>query len=168
MRIGMLTGGGDCPGLNAVIRAIVRKGEGVYGHNIVGFRHGWRGVIEGEIVELDTATHPGPPAAGRHDPRSSRTNPFKTDDGVAQVLETLRDERVDALIAIGGEDTLGVAREARRRRRPGRRRAEDDRQRPVGDRLHVRLRHRGADRDRRDRPAAHDGRESTTGSWSSR
>ena len=55
MRIGVLTGGGDCPGLNAVIRAIVRKGEGIYGHQIVGFRHGWRGVLDGEVVELTLA-----------------------------------------------------------------------------------------------------------------
>ena len=64
MRIGMLTGGGDCPGLNAVIRAVVRKGEGVYGHNLVGFRHGWRGVIECETVELTTDQHPRDPATG--------------------------------------------------------------------------------------------------------
>jgi len=109
MRIGMLTGGGDCPGLNAVIRAVVRKGEGVYGHEFLGFRHGWRGVMEREIVELNTASTRGILPRGGTILRSSRTNPFKTDDGVAAVLDTLRDERVDALIAIGGEDTLGVA-----------------------------------------------------------
>jgi len=109
MRIGVLTGGGDCPGLNAVIRAIVRKGEGVYGHNLLGFRHGWRGVIECETVELTTASTRGLLPRGGTILGSSRTNPFKTDDGVARVLDTLRREHVDSLIAIGGEDTLGVA-----------------------------------------------------------
>ena len=109
MRIGVLTGGGDCPGLNAVIRAIVRKGEGVYGHNIVGFRHGWRGVIECETVALTTTTTRGLLARGGTILGSSRTNPYKTDDGVARALDTLRRERIDALIAVGGEDTLGVA-----------------------------------------------------------
>jgi len=109
MRIGVLTGGGDCPGLNAVIRAVVRKGEGVYGHSIVGFRHGWRGVIECETVALTTATTRGLLSRGGTILGSSRTNPYKTDDGVARALDTLHRERIDALIAIGGEDTLGVA-----------------------------------------------------------
>jgi ATP-dependent phosphofructokinase / diphosphate-dependent phosphofructokinase len=109
MRIGVLTGGGDCPGLNAVIRAIVRKGEGVYGHNIVGFRHGWRGVITCETVELTTAATRGILPRGGTILGSSRTNPYTSDDGVARALDTLSRERIDALIAIGGEDTLGVA-----------------------------------------------------------
>lgn len=109
MRIGVLTGGGDCPGLNAVIRAVVRKGEGVYGHNVVGFRHGWRGVVECETLELTTASTRGILPRGGTILGSSRTNPFTTDDGVARVLDTLRRERIDALVAIGGEDTLGVA-----------------------------------------------------------
>ena len=69
MRIGMLTGGGDCPGLNAVIRAVVRKGEGQYGHTIVGYRHGWRGVLDAESVNLSEDNVRGLLAAGRHDPR---------------------------------------------------------------------------------------------------
>jgi ATP-dependent phosphofructokinase / diphosphate-dependent phosphofructokinase len=109
MRIGVLTGGGDCPGLNAVIRAIVRKGEDVYGHNVLGFRHGWRGVIECQTAELTTENTRGILPRGGTILGSSRTNPFKTDDGVERVLDTLRREHVDALIAIGGEDTLGVA-----------------------------------------------------------
>lgn len=109
MRIGVLTGGGDCPGLNAVIRAVVRKGEGQYGHNLVGFRHGWRGVIECETVDLTTANTRGILHRGGTILGSSRTNPYKTDDGVARVLDTLQRERIDALIPIGGEDTLGVA-----------------------------------------------------------
>jgi 6-phosphofructokinase 1 len=109
MRIGVLTGGGDCPGLNAVIRAVVRKGAGVHGHNLVGFRHGWRGVMEGETTDLTLATTRGLLPRGGTILGSSRTNPFKADDGVARVLDTLRRERIDALVAIGGEDTLGVA-----------------------------------------------------------
>jgi 6-phosphofructokinase len=108
MRVGVLTGGGDCPGLNAVIRGIVRKGEGVYGHNVLGFRHGWRGVIEDEAVDLTVASTRGILPRGGTILGSSRTNPYGTDDGVARALDTLRRERVDALIAIGGEDTLGV------------------------------------------------------------
>src|SRR5437667_7872741 len=109
MRIGLLTGGGDCPGLNAVIRAVVRKGEGVYGHNVVGFRHGWRGVIDCETVELTTANTRGLLHRGGTILGSSRTNPYKTEDGVAQVHDTVDRERIAALIAVGGEDTLGVA-----------------------------------------------------------
>jgi ATP-dependent phosphofructokinase / diphosphate-dependent phosphofructokinase len=109
MRIGVLTGGGDCPGLNAVIRAVVRKGEGVYGHNIVGFRHGWRGVVEDEMVDLTKSSTSGLLPRGGTILGSSRTNPFNSDDGVARVLDTLGRERIDSLIAVGGEDTLGVA-----------------------------------------------------------
>jgi 6-phosphofructokinase 1 len=109
MRIGMLTGGGDCPGLNAVIRAVVRKGEGFHGDQLVGFRHGWRGVIDGESVELTIAGTRGLVHRGGTILGTSRTNPFQTDDGTARVLDTLARERIDALIAIGGEDTLGVA-----------------------------------------------------------
>src|SRR6266550_1225398 len=109
MRIGLLTGGGDCPGLNAVIRAVVRKGEGVYGHNVVGFRHGWSGVIECNTVELTTANTRGLLHRGGTILGSSRTNPYKTEDGVARVLDTIERERIDALIPVGGEDTLGVA-----------------------------------------------------------
>jgi 6-phosphofructokinase 1 len=109
MRIGMLTGGGDCPGLNAVIRAVVRKGEGIYGHELVGFRHGWRGVIEDETMELTIAGTRGLIHRGGTLLGTSRTNPFKADDGVERVLDTLAREHIDALVVIGGEDTLGVA-----------------------------------------------------------
>ena len=109
MRVGVLTGGGDCPGLNAVIRGIVRKGEGVHGHNVVGFRHGWRGLIEDTAIDLTLASTRGILPRGGTILGSSRTNPYSTDDGVARVLDTLQRERIDALIAIGGEDTLGVA-----------------------------------------------------------
>jgi ATP-dependent phosphofructokinase / diphosphate-dependent phosphofructokinase len=109
MRIGILTGGGDCPGLNAVIRAVVRKGEGIYGHEIVGFRHGWRGVLEDETMELTISSTRGLLHRGGTILGTSRTNPYKTEGGVGPALETLARDRIDALIAIGGEDTLGVA-----------------------------------------------------------
>ncbi len=109
MRIGVLTGGGDCPGLNAVLRAVTRKGIEVHGHEIVGFRNGWQGPLDGLTTPL-----------GLHDVEhildrggtilgSSRTNPIKQDNGVARIKQTLADQQVDTLIAIGGEDTLGVA-----------------------------------------------------------
>ncbi|CAN5274438.1 6-phosphofructokinase [soil metagenome] len=109
MRVGMLTGGGDCPGLNAVLRAAVRKGEQHYGDQLVGYRNGWRGVIEGEAEELNVERMRGTLPRGGTMLGSSRTNPYKIDGGVERLKKTLADGGVDALIAIGGEDTLGVA-----------------------------------------------------------
>jgi 6-phosphofructokinase 1 len=109
MRIGMLTGGGDCPGLNAVIRGVVRKGEEHYGHTLVGYRHGWRGVVAGESIEMTVASVRGLLPRGGTVLGTSRTNPYKSPDGAAKVVATLQRDNVDALIAIGGEDTLGVA-----------------------------------------------------------
>jgi len=109
MRIGVLTGGGDCPGLNAVIRAVVRKGEVRLGHEFVGFRHGWRGVLERQTMELSVATTRGILHRGGTILGTSRTNPFSGDGGADQVEESLAALGVDALIAIGGEDTLGAA-----------------------------------------------------------
>lgn len=109
MRVGLLTGGGDCPGLNAVIRAIVRKGETQFGDELVGFRDGWRGVIEGSTMPLDVEACRGILPRGGTILGTSRTNPYKVDGGVARVHETLEAQAIDALIAIGGEDTLGVA-----------------------------------------------------------
>jgi 6-phosphofructokinase 1 len=109
MKVGMLTGGGDCPGLNAVLRAAVRKGEVHYGDELVGFRDGWRGVIENDTTPLDVERMRGTLPRGGTVLGSSRTNPYKTDDGPSRVEQTLRTLGVDALIAIGGEDTLGVA-----------------------------------------------------------
>src|SRR5512133_1000657 len=109
MRIGVLTGGGDCPGLNAVIRAVVRKGVGAYGHEFVGFRDGWRGPIDGESVTLDVQAVRGILPRGGTILGSSRTNPYKVDGGVERIVENLAKLEVDALVAIGGEDTLGVA-----------------------------------------------------------
>ncbi len=110
MRIGVLTGGGDCPGLNAVIRAVVRKGVGVYGHEFVGFRDGWRGPLYGDTMPLTVAAVRGILPRGGTILGSSRTNPFKEPDGVQRVRGSLAENGVDALIAIGGEDTLGVAK----------------------------------------------------------
>src|SRR5687768_6658366 len=110
MRIGVLTGGGDCPGLNAVIRAVVRKGINVHGHEFVGFRYGWAGVLSNEAVELTHETTKGILHLGGTILGTSRTNPYKVDGGVENLKATLRDRGVDALIPIGGEDTLGVAR----------------------------------------------------------
>jgi ATP-dependent phosphofructokinase / diphosphate-dependent phosphofructokinase len=109
VRIGMLTGGGDCPGLNAVIRAVVRSGIDEFGDQLVGFRDGWRGVLESSYIDLDIEATRGILPRGGTILGSSRTNPYKRDDGVDQVRRTLADLNVDALIAIGGEDTLGVA-----------------------------------------------------------
>ncbi|MDQ6909476.1 MAG: 6-phosphofructokinase [Actinomycetota bacterium] len=109
MRVGLLTGGGDCPGLNAVIRAVVRKGERHYGDELVGFRDGWRGAMHGDLMVLDIERCRGILPRGGTMLGTSRTNPYKIDGGPHQVLDTLRANRVDSLIAIGGEDTLGVA-----------------------------------------------------------
>ncbi|GAA0728118.1 6-phosphofructokinase [Dactylosporangium roseum] len=109
MRIGVLTGGGDCPGLNAVIRAVVRKGISTYGHEFVGFRDGWRGPLEGVTRELGIAQVRGILPRGGTILGSSRTNPFKIDGGVEKIKSNLADLGIDALVAIGGEDTLGVA-----------------------------------------------------------
>src|SRR5215211_9412220 len=109
VRIGVLTGGGDCPGLNAVIRAVVRRGIDDHGHEIVGFRDGWRGPIEGAHEELSVESTRGILPRGGTILRSSRTNPFKRDDGPDLIRGTLDSLRVDGLIAIGGEDTLGAA-----------------------------------------------------------
>jgi len=109
MRIGLLTGGGDCPGLNAVIRAVVRKGIDAYGDQLIGFRDGWRGVLEAQFDELTHESIRGILPRGGTILGSSRTNPYKRDDGLDLVRETLSDFSIDGLIAIGGEDTLGVA-----------------------------------------------------------
>ena len=109
MRIGVLTGGGDCPGLNAVIRAVVRKAVDLYGDQVVGFRDGWRGVLDGSFTDLTLESVRGILPRGGTILGSSRTNPYKRDDGVDRVRRTLSDFRLDGLIAIGGEDTLGVA-----------------------------------------------------------
>ncbi len=109
MRVGVLTGGGDCPGLNAVIRAVVRKGVDVHGLEFVGYRDGWKGPLEGLTMDLGIPQVRGILPRGGTILGSSRTNPFKIDGGVEQIKDNLDRDGVDALIAIGGEDTLGVA-----------------------------------------------------------
>lgn len=109
-RIGLLTGGGDCPGLNAVIRAAVRKGIKVHGHEFVGFRGGWAGLLEDDAIELDLASVRGILHRGGTILGTSRTNPYKVDGGIDRLRATLESRGVDALIPIGGDDTLGVAR----------------------------------------------------------
>jgi 6-phosphofructokinase 1 len=113
MRVGVLTGGGDCPGLNAVIRAIVRRGIQEYGLEFVGFRDGWRGPLEADTVPLDVSAVRGILPRGGTILGSSRTNPFKDSgpgrSGVERIKDNLSGLGVDALVVIGGEDTLGVA-----------------------------------------------------------
>src|ERR1700723_3034126 len=113
MRVGVLTGGGDCPGLNAVIRAVVRRGIQEYGLEFVGFRDGWRGPLEADTMPLDINAVRGILPRGGTILGSSRTNPFKETGpgrtGVERIKDNLSGLGVDALIVIGGEDTLGVA-----------------------------------------------------------
>jgi ATP-dependent phosphofructokinase / diphosphate-dependent phosphofructokinase len=109
MRLGLLTGGGDCPGLNAVIRAVVRKAIDAYGDELIGFRDGWRGPLENSFVELTIESTRGILPRGGTILGSSRTNPYKREDGAQPVRDTLARHELDGLIAIGGEDTLGVA-----------------------------------------------------------
>jgi phosphofructokinase-like protein len=109
MRVGVLTGGGDCPGLNAVIRAVVRKGVTEHGFEFVGYRDGWKGPLEGLTMELGVQQCRGILPRGGTILGSSRTNPFKIENGVERIKDNLAKDGVDALVAIGGEDTLGVA-----------------------------------------------------------
>lgn len=108
MRIGILTGGGDAPGLNAVIRAIVRRGM-QYNHETIGIRHGWRGFFDRDYVPMGRAQISGILHRGGTILGTSRTNPFKKENGEQTILRQLEEQKIDALIPIGGEDTLGVA-----------------------------------------------------------
>jgi 6-phosphofructokinase len=101
MRIGILTGGGDCPGLNAVIRAVVRKGIFHYHDEFVGFLEGWRGVIENHSMGLDLNSVGGILPRGGTILRTSRTNPSKRPDGFDRCMATIQAHKIDALIAIG-------------------------------------------------------------------
>jgi 6-phosphofructokinase 1 len=109
MKIGMLTGGGDCPGLNAVIRAVVRKGTFTYQDEFIGFMEGWRGLMDNTCMPLDLDSVGGILPRGGTILRTSRTNPSKHHDGIDRCLATLENNHIDALIAIGGDDTLSVA-----------------------------------------------------------
>ncbi len=108
MKIGVLTGGGDAPGLNAVIRAVVRKCL-ANGHEMIGIREGWRGILENKYETLDRNSVSGILHRGGTILATSRTNVYKTEDGEAKVIKNMKDNGIDALVAIGGEDTLGVA-----------------------------------------------------------
>jgi 6-phosphofructokinase 1 len=108
MRVAVLTGGGDCPGLNAVIRAVTRRTLD-RGGEVMGVRGGWSGLIEGELVQLGYREISGILPRGGTIIGTTRTNPYKLEGGVERVLATFARERLDALVAIGGEDTLGVA-----------------------------------------------------------
>jgi 6-phosphofructokinase 1 len=107
-RIGILTGGGDCPGLNAVIRAVARRSF-QRGYDVVGVRDGWRGLVEEELEPLGPREISGILPRGGTILGTTRTNPYKLDGGVDRVLEAFERAGLDALVAIGGEDTLGVA-----------------------------------------------------------
>ena len=109
MRIGMLTGGGDCPGLNAVIRAAVRKGINHYGDEFVGFMEGWRGVIDDKTMPLDLTTTSGILQKGGTILRSSRTNVKKVEGGFEKCLSNIKKHNLDALIALGGDDTQSIS-----------------------------------------------------------
>ncbi len=109
MRVGVLTGGGDCPGLNAVIRAIVRKGTRVHGDEIVGFLDGYQGVVDQRLVPLDVSALRGKLPIGGTILGTSRYQPFMDDDGVERFRDCLGQQGIDAVIAIGGEGTLGCA-----------------------------------------------------------
>ncbi|MBS7620795.1 6-phosphofructokinase [Candidatus Bathyarchaeota archaeon] len=109
MRIGVLSGGGDAPGINAVIRAVVRRGIQTYGDEIIGIKEGWRGLLEGKLVLLDFEAVAGILPRGGSILGTSRTNPFKREKGPEQIMENARKAGLDAVIAIGGDDTLSVA-----------------------------------------------------------
>ena len=156
MRIGMLTGGGDCPGLNAVIRAATRRlVDG--GAEPIGVLRGWRGMIDGALPPARPRDRLGHPPARRDDPAHQPHEPVQRGRRRRSVKKSF--EHLDGA---DRDRRRGHARRrsaSPRRARPARRRrSEDDRQRPRGDRPDVRLRHRGLDRERGDRPAAHDGR----------
>lgn len=110
MRIGILTSGGDCPGLNAVIRAAVLKGMQIHGQEFVGFRDGWRGVVENDVVPLGRKDIQGISKQGGTILGTSRTNPFEGNGGVERITENLKHRGIDAMIAIGGEGTLAAAK----------------------------------------------------------
>jgi phosphofructokinase-like protein len=109
MKVGVLSGGGDAPGINAVIRAIVRKAIQGYGYETVGIRDGWRGLLDCEFIPLDLRTTSGLLPRGGSVLGTSRTNPFKTAEGPQRILDAVKKHKIGAVIAIGGDDTLGVA-----------------------------------------------------------
>src|SRR5258706_432697 len=111
MRLGLLTGGGDCPGLNAVIRAVVHRCIKAHGGTVVGFRHGWRGVLQSEVEDLDLKKVSGILPRGGTILGTSRTNPYKEPGGEGMIRQELTRRGIEVLIAAGWEDTLGVVAE---------------------------------------------------------
>jgi ATP-dependent phosphofructokinase / diphosphate-dependent phosphofructokinase len=109
MKVGVLSGGGDAPGINAVIRAVVRKGIQNYGYEIIGLRDGWRGLLENELVPLDLRVASGILPRGGSILGTSRTNPFKHEGDAEKILVNAKKDGIGAVIAIGGDDTLSVA-----------------------------------------------------------
>jgi ATP-dependent phosphofructokinase / diphosphate-dependent phosphofructokinase len=109
MRIGLLTGGGDCPGLNAVIRAVVRKAGGIHGHEVIGFRDGWRGVVDDDTVPLPVEAVNGILHRGGTILGSSGLHPLRTEGGLARVREAVERHGLDGIVAVGGEGTLSAA-----------------------------------------------------------
>ena len=109
MKVGILSGGGDAPGINAVIRAVVRKGFQHYRDEIVGIKDGWRGLLEGEFLPLDLKSASGILPRGGSILGTSRTNPFKQESGARKILENAKKNGIEAVVVIGGEDTLSVA-----------------------------------------------------------
>jgi len=109
MKVGILSGGGDAPGINAVIRAVVRKGIQHYNYEVVGIRDGWRGLLENEFLPLDLKAASGILPRGGSVLGTSRTNPFKHEKGPEKILKNAEKAGIEAVVAIGGEDTLGVA-----------------------------------------------------------
>ncbi|MCU1352876.1 MAG: pyrophosphate-dependent phosphofructokinase [Acidimicrobiales bacterium] len=114
MRIGILTGGGDCPGLNAVIRAVVRAVEVQYGGTVLGFRDAWRGVLEGRFEGLDIDRCRGILPRGGTILGTSRDQPYAVEGGLDRVREVVDELDLDAIVAIGGEGTMGVVRDLHR------------------------------------------------------
>ena len=109
MKVGILSGGGDAPGINAVIRAVVRKGFQHYRDEIVGIKDGWRGLLEGEFLPLDLKSASGILPRGGSILGTSRTNPFKQESGARKILKNAKKTGIEAIVVIGGEDTLSVA-----------------------------------------------------------
>lgn len=109
MRIGILTGGGDCPGLNAAIRGVVRRSIDVHGHEVYGIMDGWKGLVEGDVQQLKSSDMEGLIREGGTILGTSRTNPYKDDDQVKSLKENIKKFKFDAIVAIGGDDTLNVA-----------------------------------------------------------
>jgi 6-phosphofructokinase 1 len=109
MKVGILSGGGDAPGINAAIRAVARKGIQNYGYQIVGIKDGWAGLLKGQYIPLDLQAVSGILPRGGSILGTSRTNPFKDSEGPNKILKNTKSARIEAVVAIGGDDTLSVA-----------------------------------------------------------